>query len=44
MKNNNKVNDVVILQGEKLYRYNLDIDIPSNWSSKYVSPEYIFPV
>ena len=43
MKNNNKVNDVVIQPGEKLYRYNIGIDIPSDWSSEYVNPEYIYP-
>lgn len=43
MKNNNKVNDVVIQPGKKLYRYNLGKDIPSDWSSEYINPEYINP-
>lgn len=43
MRNYNNIHDVVIQPGEKLYRYNIGIDIPSYWSSKYVNPEYIYP-
>lgn len=39
----NNIHDVVIQPSKKLYRYNLGVDIPRNWSSEYVSPEYIYP-